>query len=308
MNNREDIEFDDTFLSRWAAGALTKDELLYFEKLPDYALYAQILEGSSELNKEEINVDETFSALQGKIKSARDQRLNRRKMIVWLTASAASLLLIIWFGLGASSTTIYQTAIGEKANIQLPDGSSIELNADSKIAYHTKNFLNKRVIELEGEAYFDVTSGAGFEVRCINATIMVLGTQFNIRNLGKQIEVACSEGRVEVIPYATSGHSILSAGKGVTVSENGDTEKVISKTIAPWRNGRSTFHQTELKLVLTEFQKQYEIDIDASKVDVRPTFTGSFVHDDLEKAAGMIFLPMNINYQFSGNRLILFTK
>jgi ferric-dicitrate binding protein FerR (iron transport regulator) len=305
MNKSDNIEFDDTFLARWAADELTLEELRQFEKHPDYGIYAHILEGSNQFTKEEINVDETYSSLQIKLKSGKKQQLNRRKMIMWLTASAASLLLIIWFGLGGENLTTHQTAIGEREIIQLPDGSTIELNADSKVAYNAKIFLEKRVIKLKGEAFFDVTSGAGFEVNCKNAKIKVLGTQFNIRNLGKQVEVACSEGRVEVIPFATSAPTILSAGQGLAVSENGDTEMVIPKNIAPWRNGRSTFHQTELKLVLTEFQKQYEIDIDASNVNVRPTFTGSFVHRDLEKAAEMIFLPMDISYQFSGNRLIL---
>jgi ferric-dicitrate binding protein FerR (iron transport regulator) len=305
MNIRDNIEFDDTFLARWAADELTEDELRRFEEHPDYKVYAHILEGSNQFKKEEIDVDKTYAALQIKLKSEKEQQLNRRKMLIWLTASAASLLFIIWFGLGGESLTTHQTAIGERENIQLPDGSIIELNADSKIAYNAKNFLKKRVINLEGEAFFDVTSGAGFEVSSKHATIKVLGTQFNVRNLEKQVEVVCSEGRVEVIPFATSAPTILSAGQGITISENGDTELVESITIAPWRNGRSTFHRTPFNLVLIEFQKQYEIDIETSLVDLRPTFTGSFVHRDMEKAAEMIFLPMNISYQFSGNRLIL---
>ena len=88
----------------------------------------------------------------------------------WWYAVAAAVAFICVAGITyyytLSSTTGLSTAYAEQQTLQLPDGSHVHLNADSRLSYTTAGWQEARVLELEGEAYFEVVKGGGFIVRC----------------------------------------------------------------------------------------------------------------------------------------------
>ncbi|HYG41145.1 MAG TPA: FecR family protein [Cytophagales bacterium] len=107
-----------------------------------------------------------------------------------------TLVFIISFIITACSTKTVKTTEGFEI-INLPDNSIIYLNKNSSIKYND-NFKT-REIELSGEAYFDVTSGESpFIIKTPLAEIKVLGTEFNIRSIGEQLEVEVEKGVVEL--------------------------------------------------------------------------------------------------------------
>jgi len=91
---------------------------------------------------------------------------------------------------------------GSKSKIVLPDGTVVRLNGSSKLSYH-KDFNKKfREVELDGEAYFDVTKDAKhpFIVHTSSIDITVLGTLFNVKSYEEDptIETTLLRGSIEV--------------------------------------------------------------------------------------------------------------
>lgn len=108
----------------------------------------------------------------------------------------------------------------------LPDGSVVTLNKHSQVSYPEKFTSDKRVLQLNGEAFFKVQPDKQkpFEVHTNNVTITVVGTSFNVRSRGDTTEVIVETGVVEV---ATDKQTvILKAGqKAIT----GFTEAILQK-------------------------------------------------------------------------------
>ena len=143
---------------------------------------------------------------------------------VW--SSAAIILLCILSGWIAG--TIYtrlnmpqglvtlETEVGQQAKTILPDGTTVLLNACSKLTYSLEGWNNTRDVRLEGEAIFDVVhkEDKPFYVHTYNYCVRVLGTNFNVMAYGNDPEgvVTLKHGKVE-IGIAGSNKNISSAGR-----------------------------------------------------------------------------------------------
>ena len=132
----------------------------------------------------------------------------------WFYA-AASVIIIIGLSLllrrylendlnPSSKTGIQQVFVkpGSKSKIILPDGTVVRLNGSSKLSYNKDFNKNVREVNLEGEAYFDVTKDAAhpFIVHTSNIDIRVLGTLFNVKSYDEDqtIETTLLRGSIEV--------------------------------------------------------------------------------------------------------------
>ena len=134
------------------------------------------------------------------------------KKLLWVTGIAAS-LFVAWFFVFRSPVVVKQeeskqarneisTPKGNKTKVQLPDGTEVWLNADSKITYN-ENFQGKlREVELTGEAFFDVVRDETrpFVIHTNVIDVKVLGTAFNVRSYAneKNTETSLIRGSVEV--------------------------------------------------------------------------------------------------------------
>ncbi len=102
------------------------------------------------------------------------------------------------------SANYYKVATkkGNKSQIDLPDGTKVWLNADSRLNYKNDFGNQLREVYLEGEAYFDVVSNPEkpFIVHTRTANIKVLGTVFNVKcyNTDATLETSLIHGRVEI--------------------------------------------------------------------------------------------------------------
>lgn len=133
------------------------------------------------------------------------------KRMAWVAGIAASLVLG-WFFAGplllgkdksvsAAQNTI-STKRGSKSKVQLPDGTQVWLNADSRITYNENFQGSLREVQLSGEAYFDVVRDEErpFVIHTNVIDIKVLGTAFNVRSYAdeKNTETSLVRGSVEV--------------------------------------------------------------------------------------------------------------
>lgn len=92
------------------------------------------------------------------------------------------------------------TRHGEQRSLTLPDGSVVQLNTDTQIAYRVDSDV-RRVNLASGEAFFDVAKDATrpFVVATETAEIHVVGTQFSVRTRTDSVEVIVKEGKVNVV-------------------------------------------------------------------------------------------------------------
>jgi transmembrane sensor len=151
--------------------------------------------------------------------NSREQRSSRaaykrptRRSLFAIAASA----LIVALGSAAwwqsARYPLYNTDIGERRSITLADGSTVDLNARSKLRVEFSN--NERRVELlDGQALFQVAKDHSrpFIVASGEATVRAVGTQFDVNRKSGSTTVTVLEGRVAVYSTAHAGSNTGSA-------------------------------------------------------------------------------------------------
>lgn len=166
-------------------------------------------------------------------------RPNRR---AWIGgAIAASLAVLVGVGMVDRQPALYpvETAPGARQVVTLEDGSKIALNGGTRIILDRKN---QRYATLErGEALFDVVHDdeAPFKVAVGDATLVDVGTRFNVLREGRATAVQVAEGAVVYNPEAEAVR--LDAGRALRAID-GETQlamtAVAPEAVAGWREGR----------------------------------------------------------------------
>ncbi|HYC27882.1 MAG TPA: FecR domain-containing protein, partial [Chitinophagaceae bacterium] len=154
------------------------------------------------------NVDEqaAWKRFQTRISQSKDLRPVTKKNFTWLRVAALFVLAagsLLAYLLMKDRPAVQQVAVRtfDKVMVDtLSDGSVITLNKNSSIHYPEKFIGGKRVVQLDGEAFFDVKPDAEqpFEVIVNDITVRVVGTSFNIRSENGQTEVIVETGLVKV--------------------------------------------------------------------------------------------------------------
>lgn len=194
------------------------------------------------------------------------------------------------------------TRRGEHRLVTLPDQSRILLNAASSVQYNALMFYFARSVSFEGEGFFTVTKGDRFSVVSGNATLEVLGTQFNVKTNGIGYEVACTEGKVRVSSTQKNSSVILLGGQATSLG-NGVFDKPSSarKESLSWKNGEFYFDNAPLIDVLNILSLQYDIDIQIDVANTSPRhYTGYFTKHNLKDALDLIRIPLQLEYEMKG--------
>lgn len=207
------------------------------------------------------------------------KRLGRRRNLLLATAAAIALLLTISFLIPSFLNPLavqHLTAFGQIEKIQLPDGSSVSLNANSSLTYRRNN---PRKIWLDGEAFFEVTKKedkSAFQVITKDLTVKVLGTSFNVNSRNDQTKVFLEEGKV-VLEMEEQLRKELKMAPGDLVKYS-KTEQTVEKRKAQalentsWKNGVIRYKDTPLTEVLTEMSSIYGIQFDVKDANLKEQF------------------------------------
>jgi transmembrane sensor len=195
----------------------------------------------------------------------------------WVHAAAAvAMVVAVATSLVASriaSETRFKTAVGEQATVSLPDGSTMQLNANSfaRVIYSK----HSRVIRLErGEAFFTVAHDVQrpFWVVGGGSWVRAVGTAFNVDERTTGVLVTVSEGVVKVgstgplLGAAPSDEmiarvptAVLAAGQqadleGGTTATRKLSSTELARSVA-WRDGTLYFENRPLGEVVTELSR-----------------------------------------------------
>jgi transmembrane sensor len=223
----------------------------------------------------------------------------------YLVAAAAAILILIGIRYAWNRMNIenIMAARGNQTDYQLPDGSRISLNADTKLSFHKENFNKKRDVSLDGEAFFNVQKGSTFTVNTSLANIKVLGTSFNVYARENSFRVSCFSGKVRV----TSGSQsiVISAMQMASLHDNKLTLQSggnINTTIG-WRTGEFYFENTPLNQVFDEIERQYNVTLIFPDVENK-FYTGIISNKNLVNALDIVCIPMGLTYEIGSNSRI----
>ena len=295
--NREEL------ILKWLDHSLNSQELEQFKALEDYNDFVKLNSSLQHFKAPEYNISDELKSVRSTILITHKQ--SKHNWVKQLLRVAA--ILVIGFSIFYYTTTLdttVKTLVAEKSLIELPDGSSTHLNAQSTLTYNKKNWNKTRNLKLNGEAFFKVTKGSTFNVITENGTVTVLGTQFNVKHRSNLFEVVCFEGSVSVTNNIKT--TILKPGDCYLILDGKYIAKEKENLKSPnWIANKSYFKSMPFQYVLNEFERQYDMKIDAQNIDLQELYSGNFIHSDINLALKSITLPFNLNYSISGNTIYI---
>lgn len=261
------------------------------------------------------------------VRSSRMRRRNRRLLV---SSVIVILLVTLFISLWPVSRTAGMSATiqvpeelvakkGSRIRSQLPDGTTVWLNAGSRLIFVNDFTGNTREVRLEGEAFFDVVKQLNrpFIVHIAGYNINVLGTAFNVKSYPEEkvIETTLLRGRVQIVREAAPASEaielkpnyklILPTGKAV--SETANTESVnpapqsrrATFTITPidttkkenelhetaWLYSRLEFRGDSFEQLSSKLERWYNVKIVFTSETVKQLhFNGSFERETVQQA------------------------
>ncbi len=230
---------------------------------------------------------------------------NRSRWLPAAIAVAASLVLavVLWPKVAMDPvSTQLQTAMGERHDFELPDGSRALLNTNSSL--NVSYAGDQRHITLtQGEAWFQVKSDATrpFHVDAGDARITALGTAFNVYRDRDSTSVTVTEGVVRVTELGETGAraatvEVLRVNQQLTASDDGWKVSVpdMEQQLA-WRQGQLVAREMPLAELIAQLQRYYETDILLTDPDIAArTVSGVFDLDQPEATLGALALSLDL--------------
>ena len=237
--------------------------------------------------------------------------INRRQWLYAAAAAVALLLVALLWLRKSDPSSGYDTSIvtkaGQQTKADLPDGSNVELNALTTLAFTDSDWDGEREVYLKGEAFFRAKKGNTFTVLTEQGNVKVIGTQFNVYAREKTLEVKCTEGTVQVFNPKGTEKVLIKKGEQVSVV-NGRMQRRAGIDFTPkWFKGESVFRSASRSRVFGEIERQYGVTVIGEGLEEKP-FSGKFVNSDLEKALKMVAVPMGLKYEMRNDTVWFSTK
>lgn len=212
---------------------------------------------------------------------------------------------------GNASEVMYNTVVtphGGQYQLTLADGSQVWLNAASSIRFPTAFIGKERVVEISGEAYFEIAAKAGqpFNVKVNDMQVKVLGTSFNIMAYTDEQSVRTTLVTGAVQLTHGSNTSLLKPGlqasltkdKGFVISE-ADLEQTLA-----WKEGRFRFRNTNIKAIMRQLSRWYNMEVDY-KGDVSEINLSGVIsrREEADKLLKALETTQMVHFEVAGHRV-----
>ena len=254
------------------------------------------------------SASESWKLLERRLVPPRTKRLRLFRLA---GAVAASVLLCFasWFIYDYWKPVAMQTVSAGAAIsvITLPDQTKVTLNRYSSLTYPDRFKEDRREVQLQGEAYFEVAKCVDrpFIVNANGMRIRVLGTSFNVRAYeGEERQTTLVEGCVEV----AYGEQRVKINPGQQVALNNghlEVRQVDIHIYSGWKSGRFVFEDHPLAEVLRELERWYDVQIVVEDERVEQLkFTSDFPrYEDIDKVLDIIELATCVKFEVRGRTI-----
>ena len=209
------------------------------------------------------------------------------------------------------------TPVGGEYSLVLSDGTKVFLNADSELKYPVEFSDGKRIVDLKGEAYFEVHKDSlrPFIVRMNGAEVTVLGTSFNVNTYGDdgQIYTTLVNGSVRVASMKNKQEEMLKPGMQSVMNVQSGLLTVREVDVEPyvaWREGRFVFRAMTLDLIMRQLQRWYDFEVFYQNSELKDyEFRGVIKRDmDLDKVLSVIKATTNVDFEVKGKVITIIKR
>ncbi len=246
-------------------------------------------------------------------------------------AAAACLLLFAGYALkwladlnGTTNTntvlayTVYSSSAGERKTLELADGSSVILNSNSTLKIPSDFNVEKRNLQLTGEAFFDVAKNKEkpFIVSSKNISVKALGTSFKVRSydFDTAMRVALLEGKVDVKSFANDHHfsQLLLPGEeaGINaVSANIVKSRFNISAENNWKEDKLIFRDASLPEIAQQLEYWYGLKVNLEIANAKKVrFNGEFFNTDINKVLAAITYVNKLTYSLNNKEITIISK
>lgn len=240
--------------------------------------------------KGDFSAEKSYSLLQQRLKPAR--RKQNLFSIQQVRTAVAGLLVLVGLGWAFYPDlhpvrTLTASTRTQTRCVRLPDGSEVTLNRHSRLNY-PESFGKERIVELNGEAYFEVSKNPQkpFRVKANGVTVSVLGTHFNVNAYAADslVETTLLEGSVSVCNNANGEQKILKPNETAIYRKTTGTLSIHAMKDAQkeitWREGILDFEDAPMEEIARELSHHFNVDIQIADKQLRNYKLNARFHQD----------------------------
>lgn len=290
---------------------------------------SQKMKGSEAVNQTVIRTVHTRKKQDDQLNNTRP----KTRVIVfkqWLARAVAAVLLV-----GLVSLAVYQfggfdseiaealpereiiTQSGQRASIQLVDGTLVRVNADSRLTIFDEFEDESRVVYLKGEAFFEVgktQDKRSFKVYTDKSVVEVHGTKFNVQAYDDEpFKVVVSSGIVGVRDIDSAvDDEILLYERDMILNEDGQNllfQKINLDKHLGWLDHRLVFDHTPLWLVARTLERWYRVEVHVLDSGIEHLrVTGSFHNEPIYEVLRLLSLGLDLDYEVNGRSVVFYSK
>ncbi len=306
---------NDEILHKWINNTISEAELKQFKLRSEYDSLVELYKRTENLAPPKLNKELVLANIlaQPKVSSKKETAKivripNFLKMAA--VAATAAVLLGIFFFWPSNQMINYEIGLNQKIEGNFPDASTFILNAGSSLSYDKDVWSKKRMILLDGEAFFEVEKGNPFTVKTKNGSVEVLGTQFNVKSRANILEVSCQEGTVMVSSSKSTVKKKLSAKQAVRFIGKAIPQTWVdeSDNAKAWTIGITKLKDVSLASVIEELKLHYDLSFETDSIELTERLSCNFPHNNIDLALSSCFDPLKIKYEKIGDRIIKITK
>lgn len=267
------------------------------------------------------------------------------RLAIGIAACLTGLFLFVNFfqtpskkGIGQCAQNMVSTKRGSKSKVQLPDGSQVWLNADSKLVYGEHFGGADRDVQLTGEAYFDIAKDKNhpFIIHTSSIEVRVLGTSLNIRSYSneKNTEAVLIHGSIEITILNNPDKKIILQPNEKLVVQNGNAtlipglagaaqkgvalapvmtlqrahfqQKDSVATEVLWVKNKLAFDQETLESVALKIERWYDVKVVITKEALKHIeYSGVFEDESLHQVMEALRLTGNFRYTINKKEVMI---
>ena len=202
------------------------------------------------------------------------------------------------------------TPRGGQYEVILADGTKVWLNAASSLKFPTAFTGGERVVELSGEAYFEVihNSKQPFKVKTANQIVQDIGTQFNVNCYGDEDVAATTrvEGSVKILDAGKQ--TMIKPGQQYLTKANAVPEvrnDVDIDEVTAWKNGMFQFNHADIKTIMRQISRWYNVEVEYSGGVPASTYHGRISRNSNASAVLKILELSGIDFTIERGKIIV---
>jgi transmembrane sensor len=218
-----------------------------------------------------------------------------------------------YVGKAGDEAVLYNTVStgkGEEYHIELADGTRVWLDAESSIHFPTGFPGKERLVEITGQAYFEVAHRAfqPFRVKAGGQLIEDIGTAFNVNAYADEAfaRTTLLEGSVKIndggqgVTLRPGQQARVDSG-GITVVSGVDLDEVMA-----WKNGRFLFEGSSVEEIMAQLSRWYDIDV-IYHDKISEKFVAKISRDEpLSRMLNLLEMTKEIAFTIEGKKITIY--